>query len=108
MQDTRGNRWGIDYKYLVVAVFIGGQFMNQLDSTGLNVALPELARQLNADTDHLEWVATGYLLSVAIFVPVAGWLGDRFGTKRILIFSLITFTFSSARRSSVALACLRS
>lgn len=95
VQEAGAKRWGIDYKYLVVAVFIGGQFMNQLDSTGLNVALPELARQLNADTDHLEWVVTGYLLSVAVFVPVAGWLGDRFGTKRVLIFALGMFTASS-------------
>lgn len=94
MEATKG-RWGIDYKYLVVAVFIGGQFMNQLDSTGLNVALPVLARQLHADTDKLEWVATGYLLSVAVWVPVAGWLGDRFGTKRILIFALSMFTLGS-------------
>jgi EmrB/QacA subfamily drug resistance transporter len=95
VQQSTGSRWGIDYKYLVVAVFIGGQFMNQIDSTGLNVALPVLGEQLHAGTDKLEWVATGYLLRVAVWVPIAGWLGDRFGTKRVLIFSLGIFTLGS-------------
>src|SRR5438874_7691768 len=86
---------GIEYKYLVVAVFILGSFMNQLDTTVVNVALPTLARQLHAGTDKLEWVATGYLLSLAVWVPVAGWVGDKFGTKRTILFSIAIFTAGS-------------
>src|SRR5437660_10648548 len=69
--------------------------MDVLDATIVNVALPTLGRELRVGNDTLEWVVTGYLLSLAVFVPASGWIGDRFGTKRTFVFALTTFTLSS-------------
>src|SRR5438552_19017515 len=83
------------YKYLVAAVYVVGLFMDLLDTTIVNVALPTLAREFNARTTVIEWVVTGYLLSLAVFIPVSGWAGDRFGTKRTFLFALSLFTIGS-------------
>src|SRR5512132_3842979 len=85
----------IEYKYLVGVVFVFGLFMDLLDMTITNVALPTLQHEFNAPTTTIEWVVTGYLLSLAIFIPVSGWAGDRFGTKRVFMFALGMFTLAS-------------
>ncbi|TAK67597.1 MAG: MFS transporter, partial [Dehalococcoidia bacterium] len=85
----------VEYKYLVGVVFVFGLFMDLLDMTITNVALPTLQREFNAPTTTIEWVVTGYLLSLAIFIPVSGWAGDRFGTKRVFMFALGVFTLAS-------------
>jgi EmrB/QacA subfamily drug resistance transporter len=86
----------VPYKWLVAAVFVCGLFMDLLDTTIVNVALPTLGRKFGAGTTTLEWVVTGYLLSLAVWIPASGWLGDRFGTKRIFLFALAMFTLGSA------------
>jgi EmrB/QacA subfamily drug resistance transporter len=86
----------IPYKWLVAAAFVSGLFMDLLDTTIINVALPTLGRKFNADTTTLEWVVTGYLLSLAVWIPASGWLGDRFGAKKIFMFALAMFTVGSA------------
>jgi len=89
----------LDYKWIVGIVFVFGLFMDLLDMTIVNVALPELARDLNVDPEkgatQIQWVVTGYLLSLAVFIPVSGWAGDRFGTKRIFMIALFLFTSAS-------------
>jgi EmrB/QacA subfamily drug resistance transporter len=85
----------IEYKYLVAIVAVFGLFMDLLDGTIVNVAAPTLAHDFGASTTTIEWVITGYLLSLAVFIPVSGWAGDRFGTKRTFIFALTVFTISS-------------
>src|SRR5213593_1694610 len=85
----------VQYKYLVAAVYVVGLFMDLLDTTIVNVALPTLAREFHARTTVIEWVVTGYLLSLAVFIPVSGWAGDRFGTKRTFLFALSVFTAAS-------------
>ncbi|MEO8456461.1 MAG: MDR family MFS transporter, partial [Chloroflexota bacterium] len=72
-----------------------GLFMDLLDMTIVNVAIPELARIHEATTTQVQWVVTGYLLSLAVFIPISGWLGDRFGTKRIFMTALFLFTAAS-------------
>ena len=84
------------YKYFVATAFVAGLFMDILDSTVVNVALPTLGRHFQAGTDELEWVVTGYLLSLAVWIPASGWIGDRFGTKRTFLFAMAVFTISSA------------
>src|SRR3712207_1751371 len=84
------------YKSIVAVAFVLGLFMDILDTTIVNVALPTLGREFNADTNAVEWVVTGYLLSLAVWIPASGWLGDRFGTKRTFLFALLTFTLASA------------
>jgi EmrB/QacA subfamily drug resistance transporter len=85
----------IEYKYIVGIVFVFGLFMDLLDLTITNVALPTLAHDFRASTTTIEWVVTGYLLSLAVFIPVSGWAGDRFGTKRVFMFALAMFTAGS-------------
>jgi EmrB/QacA subfamily drug resistance transporter len=85
----------IPYKWLVAIVFICGLFMDLLDTTIVNVALPTFGRHFGASNTTLEWVVTGYLLSLAVWIPASGWLGDRFGTKRIFLFAITMFTLGS-------------
>jgi EmrB/QacA subfamily drug resistance transporter len=85
----------IDYKYIVAALYAVALFMDLLDTTIVNVALPTLGRAFQADTTALEWVVTGYLLSLAVSIPVSGWGGDRFGTKRTFLFAFGVFIAGS-------------
>jgi len=85
----------IPYKWLVAAVYVLGIFMNLLDLTITNVALPVMARAFGVSAPSIAWVATSYLLSVAVCIPVSGWVGDRFGTKRAFVFALAVFTLGS-------------
>jgi MFS family permease len=62
----------ISYKWIVAAVFVCGMFMDILDTTIVNVALPELGRQFHAATASIEWIALGYLLSPATSIPASG------------------------------------
>jgi EmrB/QacA subfamily drug resistance transporter len=85
----------LEYKWLVGIVFAFGMFMNLLDTTIVNVALPTFARDFNASATTIEWVVTAYLLALAVFIPVSGWVGDRFGTKRTFMGALAAFTLGS-------------
>jgi EmrB/QacA subfamily drug resistance transporter len=85
----------VEYKWLVAIVFVFGLFMNLLDVTIVNVALPTFAHDFGASTTTIQWVVTGYLLSLAVFIPVSGWAGDRFGTKRIFMIALLLFVLGS-------------
>jgi EmrB/QacA subfamily drug resistance transporter len=85
----------LEYKWIVGIVFVFGLFMDLLDMTIVNVAIPDLAREFGATTTEVQWVVTGYLLSLAVVIPVSGWLGDRFGTKRIFMLALFIFTSAS-------------
>ncbi|MBV8084862.1 MAG: multidrug efflux MFS transporter [Chloroflexi bacterium] len=87
---------GIEYKYFVAAAFVFGAFMEILDTTIVNVALPTLGNEFHANTSSLEWVVTGYLLSLAVWIPASGWIGDRFGTKRTFLFATMMFIVGSA------------
>lgn len=86
----------IPYKWLVAIVFVTGLFMDIMDSTIVNVALPTLGRDFHAPTTTLEWVITAYLLSLAVWIPASGWMGDRFGTKKVFLFALAMFSLGSA------------
>jgi EmrB/QacA subfamily drug resistance transporter len=85
----------LEQKKVVAVVFVLGLFMDILDTTIVNVALPDLAKEFHASTGTIEWVVTGYLLSLAMWVPASGWIGDRFGTKKTFIFALSMFTGAS-------------
>jgi EmrB/QacA subfamily drug resistance transporter len=93
----RATRLGsMPYKWLVAVAFVVGLFMDMLDTTVVNVALPALGVVFTAPNTTLEWVVTAYLLSLAVWIPASGWLGDRFGTKRIFLLALAIFTLGSA------------
>src|SRR5215510_4895006 len=69
--------------------------MNTLDSTIVIVALATLGREFDVPPVTTEAVVIGYLVSMAMFIPASGWLGDRFGTKRIFLLALAIFTTGS-------------
>jgi EmrB/QacA subfamily drug resistance transporter len=83
----------IAYKWVVAIVYVSALFLDILDTTIVNVAIPALGRELH--TENAEWVVLGYTLSLAVWIPTSGWLGDRFGTKRIFLFALMAFTAGS-------------
>ena len=88
--------FGLEYKWLVAIVFVCGMFMDIMDTTIVFVATPTLARDFHATQSSIEWVVLGYLLSLAIWIPASGWIGDRIGTKKVFLFALAMFTLASA------------
>src|SRR6266567_4130632 len=86
----------LDPKISVSILFVVGMFMSIMDGTIVNVALPTLQRQLNAPGTSIDAVVIGYLVSLAVVIPVSGWLGDRWGTKRVFLIALAIFTLASA------------
>lgn len=66
-----------------------------IDSSIVNVALPEMMGNLGASLDEIAWVSTGYILASVIVIPLTGWLGDFFGRKRYFVASILIFTASS-------------
>ena len=80
----------IEYKWIVAVVYVSALFLDILDSTIVNVAIPGLGRELH--TENAEWVVLGYTLSLAVWIPTSGWLGDRFGTKRTFLIAPMAFT----------------
>jgi len=94
--DAGAKRRRPDQRIVVGAVFVVAMFMTILDGTIVNVALPTMARDFHVPTSSIEWVVTGYLLSLAVFIPASGWIGDRVGTKRVFLVALAVFTAASA------------
>ncbi|WP_166361449.1 multidrug transporter subunit MdtD [Pseudomonas akapageensis] len=70
-------------------------FMQSLDGTILNTALPAMARDLAEDPLRMQSVIIAYMLTVAILIPASGWIADRFGTKRIFFGAILLFSFGS-------------
>ena len=66
-----------------------------LDTTIANVALPHMQASLGATQDSINWVLTSYIVASAIAIPIAGWLADRIGRKRLLVMAVIAFTIAS-------------
>ncbi len=80
----------------ISAVVIVGSIMSILDTTIVNVALATLSRELHATISQIQWVVTGYMLSLAAVIPITGWAAKRFGAKRVWLTSLVLFTAGSA------------
>jgi len=78
----------------LIAIIIG-LFMVILDGTAMNVALPGLVLEFDSTLGLLQWTVTGYALAQAAVIPLAGWLSDRFGAKRIFLISVALFTVGS-------------
>jgi EmrB/QacA subfamily drug resistance transporter len=80
----------------IVTVAILGSFMSQLDATVVNVSLPTLAVELHSTLSRIQWVTSGYMLTLALMLPMNGWLVDRIGARRLYLWCFATFTISSA------------
>jgi MFS family permease len=70
-------------------------FMEQLDATIVNTAVPSIAASLNVTPLSLKSVVTSYILSLAVGIPVSGWIADRYGTRRVFGLAIAIFTFAS-------------
>src|SRR5690349_10000333 len=81
--------------WVVAAVVSLAAFMEVLDTSIANVALPYMAGGLAASVDDASWVLTSYLVANAIVLPLSGWLSVRFGRKRFYMASVVVFTISS-------------
>lgn len=82
-------------KWLITLTVMIPAFMEIVDTSIANVALPHMKGSMNAGTEEITWVLTSYLISNAIIMPMTGWLARVFGRKRFLISCIILFTFSS-------------
>jgi MFS transporter, DHA2 family, multidrug resistance protein len=71
-------------------------FMQGVDTTITNVALPHMQGSLSASQDQIAWVVTSYIIAAAIMTPLTGWLAGRFGIKYVFLISVIGFTLASA------------
>jgi EmrB/QacA subfamily drug resistance transporter len=94
-QDRAGDRLGREV-WIVAAVVIVGVIMSILDTTIVNVALDTLSRELHSPLSTIQWVTAGYLLALAMVIPLTGWLSERFGARRIWMISVATFGIGSA------------
>ena len=78
------------------SVAVLGSFLTQLDATVVNVSLSSLAVTLHSNLSAIQWVSSGYLLALALMLPLSGWLVDRIGAKALYIWCFSAFTLSSA------------
>src|ERR1700723_3269878 len=80
----------------IIAVTVAGAFMTQLSTTMVNVSLSSLGAELHASLSAIQWVTSGYLLALAVMLPLTGWLVDRIGAKALYLWCFSAFTLSSA------------
>src|SRR5215212_10523888 len=86
---------GDPHKYLIAFAVVLAALMQVIDSSIVNVALPDMMGNLGASLDEIAWVTTGYILANVIVIPLTGWLGAFFGRKRYFVGSIILFTVAS-------------
>jgi EmrB/QacA subfamily drug resistance transporter len=95
-RSTAARTGGFDPRWLTLTVTTIGSFMSILDSTIVNVALPDVLRDFDASLERGQLVLTGYLLALAIVIPLSGFLAERVGMKRLYLITLGCFTLGSA------------
>src|ERR1700685_3038829 len=88
--------WKPRYNPWLIAVVVAmAAFMEVLDTSIANVALPHIAGNLGASQDQSTWVLTSYLVSNAIVLPITGWLTSIIGRKRFFLICIVLFTLAS-------------
>src|ERR1700691_4972271 len=83
-------------KVAIGVVFVAAMFMSIMDVTIVNVALPTIGRDFQVSPTAVDAISIAFLVSLAVFIPASGWLGDRFGGKRVLLAAIVVFTIASA------------
>jgi EmrB/QacA subfamily drug resistance transporter len=84
------------FRRLIPIVVACGFLMEQLDATIITTAIPDMASSLNETPLRLNLAITSYVLSLAIFIPISGWIADRFGMRRVICAAFLLFTVGSA------------
>src|ERR1700733_6555486 len=79
----------------VTTLIAGAFFMENLDGTIIATALPQMARSFRVSAVHLNIGMTAYLLTLAVFIPISGWVADRFGSRSVFAAAIAIFTLSS-------------
>lgn len=83
-------------RYFVTLIVAVALFMETMDSTVIATSLPAIARDLHEDPIALKLALTSYLLSLAVFIPLSGWVADRFGARTVFRWAIVVFTLGSA------------
>src|SRR6201998_3879251 len=83
-------------KVAVSVVFVAAMFMSIMDATIVNVALPTIGRDFGVSPTAVGAISISFLLTLAVFTPASGWLGDRLGGKRVMLAAIAVFTAASA------------
>lgn len=86
---------GVGLRTIITVAVMIATLMEVLDTSIVNVALPDMMGNLGATIDEIGWVSTGYIISNVIILPLSGWLSGYFGRKRYLTYSIILFTAAS-------------
>jgi DHA2 family multidrug resistance protein len=96
MSDAPKHEWQPRHNpWLITLTVMMAVFMEVLDTSIANIALPHIAGSLSATPEEATWVLTSYLVANAIVLPMTGWLGNYFGRKRVLLTCIVLFTFAS-------------
>jgi EmrB/QacA subfamily drug resistance transporter len=90
---VRGLR--LSYRQIIATIYVAAMFMTIMDVTIVYVALPAVARSFAVSPAATDGVVVGYLVSLAVWIPASGWVGDRFGTKRTFLTAISLFTIAS-------------
>lgn len=88
-EKAKASRW------IITAAVMAATTMQSLDSTITNVALPRMQGELSASQDQMGWVLTSYIVAAAIMIPLAGWLANAFGKRKVMLVSIVMFTLAS-------------
>jgi EmrB/QacA subfamily drug resistance transporter len=95
-QDQREAAQANPHLWRISSVAILGAFLSQMDATVINVSLSSLALELHTTLSGIQWVTSGYLLALALTLPLSGWLVDRMGAKALYLWCFAAFTLTSA------------
>jgi EmrB/QacA subfamily drug resistance transporter len=93
---NRRARTAVSQKTAVSVVYVAAIFLSTMDTTIVNVTLPAIGRAFSIPSTSVGTISISYLVSLAVFIPASGWLGDRFGGKRVLLTAVTVFTVASA------------
>jgi MFS family permease len=81
MPSVRGLSARVSQKVAVSVVFVAALFISIMDTSIVNVALPAIGRDFHVSATSVDGIAISFLVSLAVFMPASGWLGDRFGAS---------------------------
>src|SRR6266850_8167845 len=81
--------------FIVPFVVAGAFFMDGLDSSIISTSLPQMANSFGVSPPQMSAAITSYLISLAIFIPISGWIADRFGARQVFCAAIVIFTIGS-------------
>ena len=91
-----GSRWRPSQELVVLVCYTTALYMTVVDNTIIYTALPSVARDFHSSLADAQWVTLSDVLTLALMIPLSGWIGDRFGTRRVFLLALALFTGASA------------